>query len=321
MQASQIPAKFPIPFAADAGSGYIRAIPTASQILITPGAASLTDGFPPVTFIDETSGGTPPFGQDMNGILNQITAWIQWTNAGAPVVYDAAFSASIGGYPKNALLTSAAGGTWWLSTVDNNTTDPDTGGAGWRSITLGVLATLGIGAGLQNVSGNLALKLSTPLALDANGNLILNIGAGLQNSSGNLTLKLADSSLRVGSSGLQGSTPITPLSGTATVVAASNQTSFVGVGALNLPQTTTLWNGFCFAVSATTGAVTLTPNITDAFNGGADGAVYTLAQGSSALFITDAADNWWIFNLSIPQVTPETPAGPYNYAYETGFIL
>ncbi|MFM0141721.1 hypothetical protein [Paraburkholderia sp. RL18-085-BIA-A] len=131
MQASQIPVKFPLPFAADAQSGYIRPIPTQSQILTSPGAASLTDGFPPLTFIPEGAGGTPPFGKDMNGILNQITAWIQWANAGGPVTYDAAFSASIGGYPKGAYLTSASGGSWWVSIVDNNTTNPDAGGAGW----------------------------------------------------------------------------------------------------------------------------------------------------------------------------------------------
>ena len=78
MQSSQIPSKFPIPFANGAGSGYIRQIPVTSQISITPGAASLTDGFPPLTFIPEGSGGIPPFGQDMNGILKEITAWIQW---------------------------------------------------------------------------------------------------------------------------------------------------------------------------------------------------------------------------------------------------
>ncbi|KAA1174648.1 hypothetical protein FP026_29625, partial [Rhizobium tropici] len=73
MKASDIPVKFPIPFAASAGGGYIRAIPQASQIGITNGAASLTDGFPPLTFLPVGAGGTPPWGQDFNGILNEIT--------------------------------------------------------------------------------------------------------------------------------------------------------------------------------------------------------------------------------------------------------
>jgi hypothetical protein len=132
MQVSQIPVKFPIPWANSASSGYIRSVPVASQIGIQAGAASLTDGFPPLTFIQETAGGVPPFGQDTNGILNQITAWIQWQNAGALVSYDSAFSTAIGGYPKGAILVSAASpDAWWVSTADNNTSDPDTGGANW----------------------------------------------------------------------------------------------------------------------------------------------------------------------------------------------
>ena len=158
MQSSQIPSKFQIPFANGAGSGYIRQIPVASQISITPGAASLTDGFPPLTFIPEGSGGIPPFGQDMNGILNEITAWIQWGNAGAPVIYDATFSAAIGGYPKGTILTSAAGGSWWLSTAENNATDPDTGGAGWLYLSYGLTY-----AGDPN--GNVAGVAATNVAL------------------------------------------------------------------------------------------------------------------------------------------------------------
>ena len=160
MQSSQIPSKFPIPFANGAGSGYIRQIPVASQISVTPGAASLTDGFPPLTFIPEGSGGIPPFGQDMNGILKEITAWIQWGNAGAPVIYDATFSAAIGGYPKGTILTSAAGGSWWLSTAENNLSNPDTGGAGWQYLSYGLTYA-------GNPNGNVAGVAATNGALAA----------------------------------------------------------------------------------------------------------------------------------------------------------
>ncbi len=160
MQSSQIPSKFQIPFANGAGSGYIRQIPVASQISVTPGAASLTDGFPPLTFISEGSGGIPPFGQDMNGILNEITAWIQWGNAGAPVVYDATFSAAIGGYPKGTILTSVVGGSWWLSTAENNLSNPDTGGAGWLYLAYGLTYA-------GNPNGNVAGVAATNGALAA----------------------------------------------------------------------------------------------------------------------------------------------------------
>lgn len=133
MQDSQIPTKFPVPFANAAGSSYIRTIPQASQISIQNGAASLTDGFPPNTFIPPNAGGTGPFGQDINGILKQITQWLQWAQAGAPISYDATFQSAIGGYPKGTVIASATFSNYWLSLVDNNMSNPDTGGAGWQS--------------------------------------------------------------------------------------------------------------------------------------------------------------------------------------------
>lgn len=134
MEISEIPSKFPIPFAADAGVGFIRAIPEASQIGITNGAASLTDGFVPVNFQPVGAGGTPPWGADMNGILNQITLWSQWQNAGGLVLYDSGFSTAIGGYPQGAILAGTTAGVVWLNLVDNNTSNPDTGGANWLQL-------------------------------------------------------------------------------------------------------------------------------------------------------------------------------------------
>jgi hypothetical protein len=135
MQDSDIPAKLPIPFANNAGGGYIRPIPQASQIGITPGAASLHDGFVPLNFIDVNAGGIPPFGQDVNGILNIVSAWVRWMSAGGPVGYDATLQSAIGGYPKACIVQSATTfGVFWVSTVDNNVTNPDTGGAGWVTL-------------------------------------------------------------------------------------------------------------------------------------------------------------------------------------------
>jgi hypothetical protein len=154
MQADSIPPKFPLPFAQ---TGLRNAIPAPSQIGTVNGAASLADGFPPLNFTPVAAGGVPPFGKDMNGILYAITVWTQWANAGAPITYDADFSAAIGGYPNGAWLTTLAGNSWWLSEVDNNTSNPDTGGANWRLISFGACAPLNIGAGLYNDgAGNLA---------------------------------------------------------------------------------------------------------------------------------------------------------------------
>ena len=132
MLSSAIPTKFNIPFADSAGAGFIRPVPEASQIGVVPGAASLTDGFPPLNFDLIAAGGIPPWGADMNGLMNVVTAWLRFIAAGgAPVGYDAAFSIRIGGYPAGALLKSASAGHYWISTTENNVTDPDTGGAGW----------------------------------------------------------------------------------------------------------------------------------------------------------------------------------------------
>ncbi len=136
---SQSPPKFPVVWGASAGSAYIRSIPVPSQIGIQNCAASFTDGEPPLTFTPATAGGCPPFGQDFNGIFKQITQGVQWQQAGGPIFYDSAFATTIGGYPNGARIASAVTpGTVWISTADNNTTNPDSlsgnqvvGGSNW----------------------------------------------------------------------------------------------------------------------------------------------------------------------------------------------
>jgi hypothetical protein len=134
MQSSNIPTKIPLPFAYNAGVGYKNTIPTDSQIGVVNGRASLNDGFPPLNFVPISSGGVPPFGSDVNGILNEITAITQWQQAGGFFFYDSSFSTTIGGYPKGAILQSSSNSGLWISTAENNTTNPDTGGAGWMSL-------------------------------------------------------------------------------------------------------------------------------------------------------------------------------------------
>jgi hypothetical protein len=126
LEQSQVPAKFGLPWGASAASAFIRSIPLASQIGVQNCAASLTTGFPPLTFTPVGAGGCPPFGQDFNGILNQITAWNQWGSAGGPNFFDSGFSTNVNGYPKGAMLQSSVlPGRIWLNTVDNNTVNPD----------------------------------------------------------------------------------------------------------------------------------------------------------------------------------------------------
>lgn len=96
------------------------------------GAASRQLGFPPITATQRAAGGIPPSIGDFNGVLKYITGWAQWQQAGGAIIYDAAFQAQVGGYPQYAIImSSTTPGTFWMSIVDNNVTNPDSGGAGW----------------------------------------------------------------------------------------------------------------------------------------------------------------------------------------------
>ena len=93
--------------------------------------ASYTLGFPPVTFAPEVSGGLPPDGRDVNGILNTVTAHCAYINAGQPYVFDAAVPASITGYGVGAQLGMSDGSGFWFNLSANNAINPDTTGTGW----------------------------------------------------------------------------------------------------------------------------------------------------------------------------------------------
>lgn len=128
MQASNAPTKVPLPFAS---SGSKNTIPATSLIGITAGGASLPDGFPPLTMTAIAAGGVAPAGKDFNGIFFLLSAIQQWQSAGGGFAYDSTFSTAIAGYPKGAVLVNSDQSGLWFNTVDNNTTNPDSGGAGW----------------------------------------------------------------------------------------------------------------------------------------------------------------------------------------------
>jgi hypothetical protein len=137
MQSTDIPSRITIAFAQSASGTYRAVIPDTTT---TPGRASFTQGFGSINFIPIAGGGIPPFGADMNGILFDATTWLRWIAAGGPIPYNSPFSSTNSGYPKGALLPSATAGSavWWLSTADNNTTDPDGGSpANWEKISYG----------------------------------------------------------------------------------------------------------------------------------------------------------------------------------------
>lgn len=128
MQNSQLPAKWFKPFAADDGAKVEIPVTTAD-----PTRASQSLGFPPLTMQPPESGGVPPQGEDFNGAMNQVARIVWWVMAGGALPFDAAFAgnANINGYPAGARVVASDYSGVWLSTVENNTVNPDTTGTGW----------------------------------------------------------------------------------------------------------------------------------------------------------------------------------------------
>lgn len=135
MQLINAPGKLILPFA---NAGAKNSIPVDSQIGIVAGAASLTDGFPPLTRTPLAAGGVPPSGLDVNGILYELSAIVRWANAGGGYIFDATFATDtdVDGYPKGARVLRSDGLGYWFNTVDANVTDPEANAvaaiaAGW----------------------------------------------------------------------------------------------------------------------------------------------------------------------------------------------
>lgn len=172
---SAIPTKMAVPFA---NSGEKQTIPVASQIGISSGRASFTDGFPPLTRTPLTAGGIPPYGTDFNGILNAITSSIRWSNAGGAYSFDSDFSSSVGGYPKGALLSNSINSGYWFNTTDANTANPENTNAsltGWvPAFTYGTTDVTGLAAANVTLTALQAANERITLAgvLTANINLI-----------------------------------------------------------------------------------------------------------------------------------------------------
>lgn len=117
-------------FAKNANPLYIQnPIPVTSG---DPTRASFDLGFPPLTMTQIFAGGNPPFGQDVNGILNMLSAHIVAAQAGQPYLFSSTLSTAMSGYAAGAVLGMADGSGLWLNHVAGNTTDPDGGSAaGW----------------------------------------------------------------------------------------------------------------------------------------------------------------------------------------------
>lgn len=117
------------PFAIDAAAGFRTDIQESTGA--APNSATYQVGFPPVTMQSIASNGMPPKGSDLNGVLYDITDNLVFLTQGGGYGFDAAYATSIGGYPLNAKLR-LNDGTEVISTIANNTNDPNVDMTGWK---------------------------------------------------------------------------------------------------------------------------------------------------------------------------------------------
>lgn len=120
------PSKILTPWAT---SGLKNAIPDAADPVT--GRAGYDQGFPAINMTAKEAGGIPPFGQDFNGILYEITNTLRYIQAGGTPTYSATLSTAIGGYPKGAILLGDDGLSEYRSLIDSNTNDPNTNPTNW----------------------------------------------------------------------------------------------------------------------------------------------------------------------------------------------
>ncbi|MXV58446.1 hypothetical protein, partial [Saccharibacter sp. EH70] len=122
------------PFGAQADSGTLTQIPPSKTAI---GRASLALGFPKETFTPIAAGGVPPYGEDMNGILNMLSQSVRASEAGLVRPFSASYAQQIGGYPRGSLVSHPNDPTHlFVSIADNNGDDPTKGSSGsWSSLT------------------------------------------------------------------------------------------------------------------------------------------------------------------------------------------
>ena len=110
-----------------ASDGLKNNIPAERNGGLAQEAATYAEGFPSITMTPISVGGKPPSGKDMNGVLYEISAHTVWQNQGGRYRFDQAFCDTIGGYPKGAVLINDTLDTEYISLLDANTHNPNSG--------------------------------------------------------------------------------------------------------------------------------------------------------------------------------------------------
>lgn len=155
MKAADIPKPIAVPFA---NEGTKFDVPTTPPEGAEPNKAAYSTGFPDITMQPEGAGGLPPYGQDFNGVMYDVTNNIRWYTAGKLHSFDPAYATAIGGYPNGAILQKKDNSGFWQSTADDNTENPDTTNppTKWRDPFKGIQDFLPLAGGIM--TGEIQMK-------------------------------------------------------------------------------------------------------------------------------------------------------------------
>ena len=159
-----------VPFALNGNKNIIQVTRQENQ---DQEDATWSEGYPNITMIKQSAGGKAPKGLDMNGVLYSLSADVVHRQSGKQMLFDAEYATNIGGYAKGSLLQSTDLSRFWISTVDGNTTDPDSSSAnGWNRFAYTPVATSST-TGTVKLVDNLS-STATDAALTASQGNILN---------------------------------------------------------------------------------------------------------------------------------------------------
>ena len=95
------------------------------------GIVGYNNGWTSINKLPLENGGQPPYMEDMNGVLFDITGNIVDINKGLPQYYDDAYATLIVGYPVGARICLNDNSGFVISTIANNQNNPNTNMTGW----------------------------------------------------------------------------------------------------------------------------------------------------------------------------------------------
>lgn len=163
-----------------AAVGIKNNIPDASNNVT--GRAGYDKGFPEINMQPREAGGIPPAGGDMNGVLYDLSAAIQYLQSGAAFPFNQDFATAIGGYPIGAIVSDQSDSSLlWINGFSNNVLSPSLPN-GWQQFSLKQATTTYRGLSRLSTQAEVNAKLSadtivTPATLGSGFALSLGVNS------------------------------------------------------------------------------------------------------------------------------------------------